>query len=73
VAYTLLAAFRQVYNENQVQKAEWKNLKNLQFIQKRKKFKVVSKNMVFKEISAIKRKSRVRSAYFSDSTLVYWE
>jgi hypothetical protein len=39
----LLAAFYQIYNENWEQKAEQKDLKNMQFVQKRSTFKVGAK------------------------------
>jgi hypothetical protein len=43
VAWQLLAAFSQVYSENWGQHAEWEDLKNVPFGQKRSIFKVVDK------------------------------
>jgi hypothetical protein len=55
--WVLLAGFSQVYSESCEQKAEWKNLKNVQFGQKGGSQKLWQKKcVVVKEIRAIKKK-----------------
>jgi hypothetical protein len=45
----IVAAFSQVYNENQEQKAEQKDLKNMQFCQKSSMFRVIEKESVHRQ------------------------
>jgi hypothetical protein len=56
VAWALLGVFIWIYGKNQRQKAEQKDLKNVQLGQKRRVFKVVVlEGMVSEEIVPLKR------------------
>lgn len=60
VAWVLLAAFRQIYNQNQELKSGTNSMKNVQFCQKGNTFKVQAKeSMAAEKINAIKKKPSI--------------